>query len=107
MSGGGGNFGSGSFRPSTEREMTCENLNIALSIIRPDFSVFDTQELNGIQLTMYVEDGALVFEYKNKLVGYGADALISKLIECLEQGYNYNAVINSFEWDSFIRVKVQ
>ncbi len=49
MSGGGGNFGSGSFRPSTDQEITCENLNIALSIIRPDFSVFDTQELNGIR----------------------------------------------------------
>jgi hypothetical protein len=107
MSGGGGNFGSGSFRPSTDQEITCENLNIAISIIRPDFSVFDTQELNGILLTMYAEDGALVFEYKDNLVGYGADALISKLIECLEQGYNYTAVISSFEWDSFIRVKVQ
>lgn len=107
MSGGGGNFGSSTFKSKVDKPITCENLNILISISQPDFTVFDTAELNGIELIMYVEDGALVFEYDNKFVGYGASASIVTLIECMEQGYNYTAVINSFELDSFIRVKVQ
>ncbi|MCU4359657.1 hypothetical protein [Acinetobacter ursingii] len=107
MSGGGGNFGSGSFTPSEKTVMTCDNLNIIVSIAMPDFNVFNTKELDSVEISMFVEDSALVFEYNNKLIGYGSDAYINKLIECLEQGYNYTAIISSFEWDSYIRVKIQ
>lgn len=107
MSGGGGNFGSGGFRPSTATPMTCDNLSVTISIGRPNFEVFDIQDLSDIELTMYVEDDSLVFEYQDHIVGHGSDAFLSKVIECLEQGYNYTATISSFEWDSSIRVKIK
>lgn len=107
MSGSGGNFGSNTFAPPSAQPMTCENLKIILSIVRPDFKVFDTRELDNLGLTMFVEDGTVMFEYNNQFVGYGSHYSINQLVDCLEQGYTYSATIISFEWDSFIRVTVQ
>lgn len=104
MSGSGGNFGS-SFKPTPE--INCDNLSILINISKPKFDAFNTEELDGIELTMFVENGALIFEYEDHFIGHGSNASITTLIECLEQGYRYKAKILQFEWDSYIKVKVK